>query len=110
MFNGIESDSEEDVYYHLTGTINSIYFFIEEHYRYSEDSFWEPVIVCLTQQQIDSLETIICEQQECYICKEDSTIFKKVLCCNNKICTDCTTNWFNRSVYCPFCKGDQRNL
>jgi hypothetical protein len=36
--------------------------------------------------------------------------FKKISCCNNKICLDCIQIWFNKSVFCPFCKEDQRTI
>ena len=47
---------------------------------------------------------------ECIICNDLKNDFKKVGCCNNNICLECTNKWFNLSVYCPFCKCDQREL
>jgi hypothetical protein len=57
---------------------------------------------------LDELETIVCEKIECLICTDKFDTFKKVKCCSNKICLDCASNWFERSVFCPFCKHDQR--
>jgi hypothetical protein len=74
------------------------------------ESFWDPVIVCLTDKQIDLMKTINCKEIECFICKDDKNIFKKINCCDNKICLDCIKIWFNKSVFCPFCKKDQRTI
>ena len=73
---------------------------------HESDSFWDPVIISLNN--LDELETIVCEKIECLICTDKFDTFKKVKCCNNKICLDCASNWFERSVFCPFCKHDQR--
>ena len=72
------------------------------------ESFWDPVSVCLTPEQINNFKIIICEEIECLICKDNKTNFKNISCCNNKICLDCINTWFNKSVFCPFCKVDQR--
>ena len=72
------------------------------------DTFWDPVVVSLND--IEKLETVVCENIECLICTEKCNIFKKVICCNNKICLECANNWFEKSVYCPFCKHDQREM
>ena len=102
-------DYEEHLYNTLIGHSNGIYFFTSFITEVPEQSssFWDPVVVCLNDSQIEQLETIE-EQKECFICKENASLFKKVVCCNNHICTDCTTNWFKKSVFCPFCKHDQR--
>jgi len=73
---------------------------------HESDSFWDPVVVSLNN--LDELETVVCEKIECLICTDKYDTFKKVKCCNNKICLDCASNWFERSVFCPFCKHDQR--
>jgi hypothetical protein len=73
------------------------------------DSFWDPVVVNLSIQEIENLKEIHECNKECIICNDLKNTFKIVNCCNNKICNECTNNWFNRSVYCPFCKSDQRN-
>ena len=82
-------------------------------FRYIElnenDSFWDPVVVNLSSQEIENFKEIHECNKECIICNELKNTFKIVNCCNNKICNECTNNWFNRSVYCPFCKSDQRN-
>lgn len=72
------------------------------------EDFWEPVVVCLSTQEIENLETVT-KDCECLICKESKQQFKNLKCCDNDICGDCITNWFNVSVYCPFCKQDQRS-
>jgi hypothetical protein len=74
------------------------------------ESFWEPVTVCLSDKQIDLIKTIECEEIECFICKDNKNLYKKLTCCDNKICLDCTNIWFNKSVFCPFCKKDQRTI
>jgi hypothetical protein len=74
------------------------------------ESFWEPVTVCLTDKQIDLIKIIECEEIECFICKDNKNLYKKLTCCDNKICLDCTNIWFNKSVFCPFCKKDQRTI
>jgi hypothetical protein len=73
------------------------------------EDFWEPVIVCLTDEQIEEMQNITKEEM-CFICNEITKDFKILKCCNKDMCIDCTYNWFNRSVYCPFCKFDQRTL
>jgi hypothetical protein len=71
------------------------------------EDFWEPVVVCLSTEEISNLETVT-KDCECIICNDSKDSFKNLKCCNNDICGDCITNWFNKSVYCPFCKQDQR--
>ena len=76
-----------------------------------DSSFWDPVVVNLdppTLQQV-SIETIK-EPTECSICITDRTAFKRVKCCNQLICNECAVQWFNKSVYCPYCKQDLREL
>ena len=83
--------------------------FIIEELPNEDSPFWDPVVVCLTHQQINNLETIN-QYTECLICTEKQNFFKKVGCCNNKMCEDCTYDWFKVSVFCPFCKRDQREV
>ena len=73
------------------------------------EDFWEPVVVCLSTQEIENLETVT-KDCECLICKESKQQFKNLKCCNNDICGECINHWFNVSVYCPFCKQDQREI
>lgn len=69
-------------------------------------SFWDPVKVTL--KNLDPFESIE-ELLECTICTDQCNHFKKVGCCKNLICNDCAKNWFlKESVYCPYCKADQR--
>lgn len=72
-----------------------------------ENSFWDPVVVHLTSQQIENIQTVNLNQ-ECSICNVEKDSFKKVQCCNNVLCVDCCTSWFLTSVYCTFCRGDLR--
>ena len=74
----------------------------------ASDPFWDPVIVNLSEEQINSIPDIYHDLTECIICTNDKNDFKNLRCCNNKICKNCTETWFNKSVYCPFCKRDQR--
>jgi len=73
------------------------------------DDFWEPVIVCLTEEQIESMKDIT-KNEICFICDETMESFKELPCCHKDMCVDCNYTWFNRSVFCPFCKCDQRNF
>ena len=72
-----------------------------------DSTFWDPVIVCLTEIQINNFKIINCEC-ECIICKYDKDSFRNLSCCNHDICNDCIKDWFSISVFCPFCKKDQR--
>jgi hypothetical protein len=74
------------------------------------DSFWDPVVVSLSTQEMELLETIECVTCECIICAEIQDSFKRVKCCKKSFCSECAQNWFSVSVFCPFCKHDQRNL
>ena len=71
------------------------------------DDFWEPVTVSLSTLEIEKLP-LINITEECLICCEVKNIFKGLSCCNNKICKECTLNWFSCSVKCPFCIRDRR--
>ena len=88
---------------HFSVTINLNYQSEEE----IPDDFWDPIIVHLSEEHINNMKTVI-QETECIICNESRSVFKQVSCCKNCICTFCTENWFNTSVYCPFCKHDQR--
>jgi hypothetical protein len=81
----------------------------EEYFTNPEidESFWDPVIVSLPDELINS-DIITIELQECTICNNNNTYFKKLSCCNNLICVECNITWFNLSVYCPYCKHDLR--
>ena len=82
---------------------------IEPYELFIDPTFWDPVIICLTTEQINNLHTVICDS-ECIICTNQISVFKNLRCCNNNICITCIDNWFNVSVFCPFCKKDQREL
>ena len=99
--NEINEIDENNIY-----TLNRIVFNLIEPL-----DFWDPVIVSLSIQQIDNLEYIYNSVLlECIICNDLKKEFRKVGCCNNNICYDCTDKWFSLSVYCPFCKKDQREI
>jgi hypothetical protein len=97
------------------GRVNVAYFIYSDSDTDSEtlnenDSFWDPVIVNLSESEINSIPDVCCQEMECNICTDHKTNFKMVKCCNNKICTECIETWFNKSVYCPYCKQDQREI
>jgi hypothetical protein len=71
-------------------------------------NFWDPVVVNVPNEQIDILE-LIEVHEECLICTSEQEVFKKIPCCKNIICIDCTYKWFGMSVKCPFCKSDIRS-
>ena len=104
------NEFEEELYNTLISNNLEILIELTEDLE-DDDPFWDPVIVCLSNTQIESLETVTIEsQKECLICNENNDTFKKVSCCNNKICLDCVNSWFKKSVFCPFCKHDQREV
>jgi len=72
------------------------------------DDFWEPVKVSLSTEQISKLK-IHNFSDECSICCECQSNFNIPDCCKNKICTLCVKKWFDKSVYCPYCKQDLRD-
>ena len=98
---------EDELFDALTGSANGIFFFIQSPLPDENNSFWDPVVVCLSDQQINNLE-IIEQESNCFICTTEQKKFKQVNCCNNKLCLNCINIWFKRSVFCPFCKHDQR--
>jgi len=73
------------------------------------DDFWNPVVVCLSKEHLESLEELHINDT-CFICTMDSNLFKKVHCCNKQLCNECTYKWFEISVKCPFCKQDLREV
>ena len=71
------------------------------------ESFWEPVNVSLTIEQIDKLKNINLNEI-CLICNSDSSTFRELSCCKKQMCDSCIITWFNLSVKCPYCKHDLR--
>ena len=71
------------------------------------DDFWDPVIVCLSTEQISKFEKLPLSD-ECAICNEDYHSFLKLNCCKKEMCEKCTSKWFSSSVKCPFCVQDLR--
>ena len=72
------------------------------------ESFWEPVIVRLSDSQINSLEHSS-ESKECSICTYSRCNFNITPCCQNDLCVKCANKWFEKSVFCPYCKADIRD-
>ena len=73
------------------------------------DDFWDPVVVCLSKEHIDSLEQLEINDT-CFICTMESNLFRKMHCCNKEICNECVYKWFEKSVKCPFCMQDLREV
>jgi len=73
------------------------------------DEFWDPVMIGLDEQNKTKLKTVY-EYNECIICCYNKHFYKEMPCCKNNICSGCVDTWFNKSVRCPFCKHDLREL
>ena len=73
------------------------------------ESFWDPVVVCLSEHQF-SLVTNKLKKQDCVICNETKYNFKVVPCCKNDLCTCCASAWFGKSIKCPYCNQDIREF
>jgi hypothetical protein len=84
------------------------FLFFYHQYFLVPDDFWEPVKISLSKEQIDNLKNNNIDE-DCSICLDSKTAFKILECCRNKICVLCAKNWFNISIYCPYCKQDIRN-
>ena len=97
-----DSESFENWLYTLL-TSGPVIIFIED------ESFWEPIKIGLTDNELNKLTCAYTHKKECLICRDERRLYKVVHCCKNMMCTECAENWFNESVYCPFCKQDQRN-
>ena len=87
---------------------NQLYDFLVTPILFIDESFWEPVRVCLTVEQIESLPEVELENKECMICKETLFLFNNLVCCNQLMCIECSFKWFECSVFCPYCKQDLR--
>jgi hypothetical protein len=105
---------ENELYDHLISStsLNGIFFTYSTVYSnvYSDvidETFWEPVVV--SYEKIDLLESID-EQGNCSVCTEDQSSFKRLKCCNQKLCVGCCEEWFGRSVKCPYCYQDLRDF
>ena len=86
-----------------------VYDYLVDPFLFISEDFWEPVKVGLSVEQISKCEELV-EQDECIICTNICNTFRKLDCCNNKLCTNCINNWFTESVRCPFCICDIREL
>ena len=74
----------------------------------SLSDFWEPVKVGLSESELNKFK-IVTSHDDCSICYEYCLNFNEMSCCKNKICTNCIKLWFNKSVYCPYCREDVRD-
>jgi len=84
-----------------------VYDFLVNPFQSVPESFWEPVKVSF--DGVKDLDDII-GKDNCFICSELHLSFKKVNCCNQKICNECSYKWFETSVKCPFCFQDIREF
>jgi hypothetical protein len=114
---------ENELYDHLVGSvsfngINFVYIHgisydtnensVNENYTNAvNDDFWDPVVV--SYDKVELLENID-EQGNCSICTEEQPSFKRLKCCNQKLCVGCCEEWFARSVKCPYCHQDLRDF
>lgn len=77
-------------------------------------SFFDPVVVALTSQQIENatrtIEVPENSQDICCICQESLRSFAscEVRSCNHKLHRSCASQWFSMSVRCPVCRADLR--
>ena len=73
------------------------------------ETFWEPVKVSLTDEQIAAFKENNVSD-ECPICFEEKTLFISLNCCSQQMCKDCCKKVFKENVKCPYCNHDQREL
>ena len=73
----------------------------------ANEAFWEPVKV--GYKDVKDLPDDIGEDT-CVICMESHLNFKKVRCCQQKMCNGCCYEWFKESVKCPYCFQDLREF
>jgi len=89
--------------------VNPFVFIQEEiiQEEFIQEEFWEPVKV-----PFDKFGDLVDIAQEdiCHICTNNCSNFKKLNCCNQKMCNDCCYLWFNDSVKCPYCYQDLRDF
>jgi hypothetical protein len=75
-------------------------------------SWADPVTVRPTADQIDAAtETVPAEDSTCAICQEaieDDAI--RLTHCRHEFHNHCITEWFTRSVHCPNCRHDVREV
>ena len=83
--------------------------FMEEQFKKFNIDAERFSAISLTKEQIETMKDIT-KNNDCFICNEQVEKFKILPCCHKDMCINCTDNWFNRSVFCPFCKSDQRNF
>ncbi len=76
-------------------------------------SFFDPVAVTATQQQLDTafIEPSPRPEGSCPICQEnfdDSSPLVRLRNCNHCFHRDCARTWYRISVNCPVCRHDIR--
>jgi len=86
-----------------------VYDYLVTPFLFIPDEFWEPVIVSLNSEQISEFKKLN-KPDNCCICTLDFETFCEMTCCKNIMCVECTNQWFLRSVKCPFCIKDLREL
>jgi len=84
-----------------------VYDYLVDPFLGIPESFWEPVRVSF--ENVKDLEDHI-SKDTCYICSESHLNFKKMSCCNQKMCNGCCYSWFEKSVNCPYCYQDLRKF
>lgn len=76
----------------------------------------ESVVVAPTQEQIAAgtqVEIVDSEQDICTICQDRMPLGSEatsIRLCDHRFHTECINTWFQRSVSCPTCRHDIRDL
>jgi hypothetical protein len=81
-------------------------------------SFGEPVVVRPTPEVIAAATeriqgSALTENTICTVCQDsiiNSDIVRRIRACNHSYHLICIDQWFRRSVFCPSCRHDVRNL
>lgn len=88
---------------------NPLEYRIQHLFMEIPDHFWDPVTISLPEDEQQLLKRKLLKQ-DCIICNEEVYNFRILPCCNNDLCVDCVNTWFNKSVKCPYCNQDIREL
>lgn len=79
-------------------------------------AYMEPVIVCPTTDQINAgtlIEIVDADDDICAICQDvmaPGSEARSFRICDHRFHTGCIDTWFLRSVQCPTCRHDVRDL
>jgi hypothetical protein len=80
-------------------------------------NFMDPVVVRPTREQIDAATEVVVLSEalegSCAICQdrmEAQNPTRKINVCGHSFHTECIDTWFERSVSCPVCRHDIRDL